>query len=234
MDDGNEDDGDDDDDDDDDIRHVNFTPSIPQPQSSQLSLSTLDKTVITSKNLILEYETDIDRYQRGPAYNKMSKETLAAEEKRKIRLIELETQKLSVYTEMQQEEHNARLEAIKKEKMEREAVKERKKYEEYNKRREAEEKQLAKEENVSLGLLNQAKTNVNVSSPTDTNASMLAVLSNQQSNMITIKKNVKCLHESVRELMEEIKELREDYKSTTRDMPELMEKVTGKKVIISV
>ena len=58
MDDGNEDE-----EDEEDIRHVNFTPLIPQPQSSQLSLSTLDKTIITSKNLILEYETDIERYR---------------------------------------------------------------------------------------------------------------------------------------------------------------------------
>ena len=55
----------------------------------------------------------------------MSKETLAAEEKRKIRLIELETRKLSVYTEMQQEERNQRLASLKQEKMDREAAKQR-------------------------------------------------------------------------------------------------------------
>ena len=121
--------------------------------SSQLSLSELDQTVITSKNLILQYETAIERYQRGPAFNKMSKEALAEEEKRKIRLIELETRKLSVYTEMQQEERNARLEKIKQEKQRREAEKERKKYEEYNKRREEEQQQQEREESVSRSLL---------------------------------------------------------------------------------
>ena len=63
---------------------VNFQPLIPQPQSSQLTLSSLDKTVINSKNLILQYETDIERLQKGPAFNKMSKENVAAEEKRKV------------------------------------------------------------------------------------------------------------------------------------------------------
>ena len=53
--------------------------------------------------------------------------------------------------------------------------------------------------------------------------------------MITIKKNVKCLHESVRELMEEIKEMREDFKGTKKDMPELMEKVrTVHAILINV
>ena len=84
--------------------------------------------------------------------------------------------------------------------------------------------QQSKEENVSLSLLTQAKGNLETSSK-DSNASMLAVMSNQQSNMVTIKKNVKCLHECVRELMEEIKELREDFKATKSDMPDLMEKV---------
>ena len=120
------DDGHDEEEDEDDIRLVDFTPHIPQPPSSQLSLSELDKTVINSKNLIIEYENAIDRYQRGPTYNKMSKEALAAEEKRKIRLIELETRKLSVYTEMQQDERNARLESLKQEKLQREADKEKK------------------------------------------------------------------------------------------------------------
>ena len=110
MDDGHEED----DDNEEDMRLVHFSPSIPQPPSSQLSLSSLDKTVIKSKNLILEYETDIEKLQRGPSFNKMSKEAIAAEEKRKVRLIELETRKLSVYTEMQQDERNSRLEALKK------------------------------------------------------------------------------------------------------------------------
>ena len=218
MDDGHEEE----EDEDEDVRHVNFTPSIPQMPSSQLSLSTLDKTILSSKNLIIEYETEIEKYQRGPAYNKMTKEALAEEEKRKIRLIELETRKLSVYTEMQQEERNARLETIKKEKMEREALKEKRKYEEYNRRREIEEKLAAKEESVSKGLLSKVRTSM---STTEANASMLEVLSNQQSNLVTIKKNVKSLHESVRELMEEFKEVREDWKSTRREIPELMEKV---------
>ena len=201
---------------------MTFTPSIPQLPSSQLSLSALDKTVLCSKNLILEYETDIDKYHRGPSFNQMSKETLAAEEKRKIRLIELETRKLSVYTEMQQDERNVRLEAIKKDKMEREAAKQKQKYEEYNKRRELEEQQQAKDDSISKGLLNKAKSSL---ASTDVNASILEVMANQQSNMVTVKKNVKALHESIRELMEEVKELREDMKSTKRDMPELMEKV---------
>ena len=171
------------DDEDEDIRHVNFTPSIPQMPSSQLSLSTLDKTVLSSKNLILEYETDIDKYHRGPAYNKMSKEALAAEEKRKIRLIELETRKLSVYTEMQEDERKARIEFIKKQKLERDAQKQRQKYEEYNKRREQEEKMEAREDSVSKGLLSKVKSSL---TSDQANALILDVLTNQQSNMVII------------------------------------------------
>ena len=135
------------------MREVNFEPSIPQPPSSQLTLSALDKTVIHSKNLILQYETDIEKLQLGN--DKMSKESIASEEKRKVRLIELETRKLNVYTEMQQDERNSRLEALMKEKQEREAEREKRKYKEYNERRQQEEQEEAKEESKTKGLLNK-------------------------------------------------------------------------------
>ena len=59
----------------------------------------------------------------------------------------------------------------------------------------------------------------------ESQAPLLDVMTNQQSNMVTIRKNVKSLHESVRELIEEVKELREDMKTTKTEIPVLMEKV---------
>ena len=142
-----------DDHDDDDDMEIDFQPSIPQPPSSQLTLSALDKTIIMCKNLILEYENDIENLQRGPTVNKMSKEGIVSEEKRKLRLIELETNKLSVYTEMQVEERKNRLEKLKKDKKEREEEREKLKYLEYNKRREEGENLEARDDSVSKGLL---------------------------------------------------------------------------------
>ena len=134
-------------------------------------------------------------------------------------MIELETRKLSVYTEMQQDERNARLEALKNEKKEREAEREKRKYMEYNRRRAQEEQEASRDESCSKGLLSKMRQE-NASEP------LLEVLSNQQSNIITVKKNMKALHESVRELMEEVKMMREDIRATQQDVPTLIEKVS--------
>ena len=58
---------------------------------------------------------------------------------------------------------------------------------------------------------------------------MLEVLMNQQSTIVTIRKNVKGLHESVREMTEELRLLREDSKNQFLQMPTLMEKVRPNK-----
>ena len=76
--------GHDEEEDEEDVRDINFEPQIPQPQSSQLSMSTLDKTVVNSKNLIIQYEADIEKLQKGSNFNNLTKEGIAAEEKRKV------------------------------------------------------------------------------------------------------------------------------------------------------
>ena len=47
-------------------------------------MSTLDKTVVNSKNLIIQYKADIEKLQKGSNFNNLTKEGIAAEEKRKV------------------------------------------------------------------------------------------------------------------------------------------------------
>ena len=88
---------------------------------------------------------------------------------------------------------------------------------EYNKRRDEEDTIQARDDSVSKGLLDKLRTG-------DQNP-IVDVLTNQQSSMVTIRRNVKGLHESVREMTEEIKLLREDVRTHLSQMPALMEKV---------
>ena len=107
---------------------------------------------------------------------------------------------------------------MKNEKVEREAEREKRKYLEYNKRRDEEDTIQARDDSVSKGLLDKLRTGGDQNPIVD-------VLTNQQSSMVTIRKNVKGLHESVREMTEEMKLLREDVRTHLSQMPALMEKV---------
>ena len=76
---------------------------------------------------------------------------------------------------------------------------------------------------MSKGLLTRLRNTMDSSD--NLTKPMLEVLLNQQSTIVTIRKNVKGLHESVKEMTEELRLLREDSKNQYLQMPTLMEKV---------